>query len=516
MPAALKDNDGLDETLDGLALQQQTERRIKAGRRALADLVTRLNLRYAVVNENGKAVVYEQRIDPVLKRKLLVRLEFEALKKLYMNKRLTVVFKNPQGKPGLRTVTKSEAQWWLESEDRRQYLDGVVFDPTDSAPPTCWNLWSGFAVEPESGNWSLMQNHILDVLADGNQERAVYIVNWTAWMFQNMATQGKVALILRGGKGAGKGIFFVYLLRAFGQHGIYISNAKHLVGNFNAHLRDCVFLFADEAFFAGDRQHESVLKSIITEPVLTIEGKYLNTVNAPNRLHIGIASNADWVVPASLDERRYAVFKAAEHRIGNRPYFKALAMQMNTGGLAAMIYDLLHRDLTGFEIEDVPYTEALASQKRHSLNSLHRWWCTVLDRGFLYKSKHGVSWFQQWHNSYTTELLFGSYLQWCHATHPRDRMTREQLGTMMAGLYTADRSRASRPLYEIESIDRELLAFGKDPAPACIVFGERKPGYTVGDLECAQARYTEVTGVALGVHGGGQGARDGDEEQWTN
>ena len=37
-----------------------------------------------------------------------------------------------------------------------------------------------------------------------------------------------------------------------GQHALKISNAKHLVGNFNSHLRDCVFLFADEAFFAGD------------------------------------------------------------------------------------------------------------------------------------------------------------------------------------------------------------------------------------------------------------------------
>jgi len=32
-----------------------------------------------------------------------------------------------------------------------------------------------------------------------------------------------------------------------------------LVGNFNAHLIDCVLLFADEAFWAGDKQGENTL-----------------------------------------------------------------------------------------------------------------------------------------------------------------------------------------------------------------------------------------------------------------
>ena len=79
--------------------------------------------------------------------------------------------------------------------------------------------------------------------------------------------------MLRGKRGSGKGILLNWLWRAWGQHGCHISNAKHLTGNFNAHLRDCVMLFADEAFFAGDRAGEGVLKALITEPSLPIEGK---------------------------------------------------------------------------------------------------------------------------------------------------------------------------------------------------------------------------------------------------
>jgi hypothetical protein len=72
-----------------------------------------------------------------------VRIEFAALRKFYMNKRLTITRSKP--------VTKSESDWWLESGNRREYLDGVIFDPNNRAPRTYWNLWSGFAVEPQLG-----------------------------------------------------------------------------------------------------------------------------------------------------------------------------------------------------------------------------------------------------------------------------------------------------------------------------------------------------------------------------
>src|SRR3954454_6708582 len=114
---------------------------------------------------------------------------------------------------------------------------------------------------------------------------------------------------MRGGEGTGKGTLAKVLRHIFGQHGMAISNSKHLTGNFNGHLRDAVFLFADEAFFAGDRAHVGVLKSLITEPFLTIEAKYQNAVQQPNYVHLMMASNEAWVIPASSDARRYFVLE---------------------------------------------------------------------------------------------------------------------------------------------------------------------------------------------------------------
>jgi len=85
----------------------------------------------------------------------------------------------------------------------------------------------------------------------------------------------------------------------------------------------------------------------------------------PNRLHILMASNSNWVVPASSDERRYLVLDVLGIKQGNRPYFAAIEEEMENGGLAAMLHDLLARDISAFEIRDVPQTAGLRHLDLH-------------------------------------------------------------------------------------------------------------------------------------------------------
>jgi hypothetical protein len=185
-----------------------------------------------------------------------------------------------------------------------------------------------------------MRQHIEAVICGNNPDWHGYLLDTIARMLQRPELPGEVAIVLRGKKGSGNGILLNYLKRAWGQHGIHIANPQHLTGNFNAHLRDCIMLFADEAFYANDRRHKSVLKALITEPTLPIEGKYQNVVEAANLLHVFLASNADWVVPASMDERRFFVLDVLDTRLGQTAYFRDLAAEMENGGLAGMLWDL--------------------------------------------------------------------------------------------------------------------------------------------------------------------------------
>lgn len=390
---------------------------------------------------------------------------------------------------------------------RRQYLGGVTFDPTNRAPADFLNLWRGFTVAPQPDDWSLMKDHIERVICRGVVADNKYVLDWLARLVQQPEQPGEVALVIRSTeKGTGKSLFGRYVVRLFGRHGMHITHAPHLTGRFNAHLQDCCVLFADEAFFAGDKVHEGALKGLITEHTLTIEGKYRNAVTVRNRLHVLIASNKDWVIPASVDERRFAVLEALDTRRGDRAYFAALVAQMDNGGLAAMLDELQHRDIVGFEVRDVPLTEALQVQKALSLSSLERWWLAVLERGFLWKSRHGAPWFTDWHDFYTTELLMRSYLQWCDETRPYDRKSREQLGAFFTPLYPASRPRGEHPMFEIDSIDRQAVDVITDPGGSvtmvpkpldeiAIISKGYQQGYRVGEIEEARARFLDLHNI---------------------
>lgn len=167
--------------------------------RRLKELIADFNRRYAVVNESGKVWVFQWRLDPVLKREVLDRISFADFRRMYENRRLSVI--TDEGK-----VNKTLADWWLAHPARRQYLAGVTFDPTGQALPEYWNLWRGFAVAPRPGDWSLMRAHIEKIICSGIAEHACYVLDWLARLFQHPNRQGEVALVLRGLKGVGKGI----------------------------------------------------------------------------------------------------------------------------------------------------------------------------------------------------------------------------------------------------------------------------------------------------------------------
>jgi hypothetical protein len=188
-------------SLDDLTAEEELQNAQSAARSLseLQALVAGFNVNYAVVNEAGKVMVFEQIRDPLLERNVLVRTSFADFRKLYQNTQLTIV--TPKGKK----ITKSHADWWLDHQHRRQFVKGVVFDPTGKiGPPHYWNLWSGWPIPPAPGDWSLMRQHILEVICSGNERYFHYVIRWIAFMVQHPELQGRVALVLRVRKVAAK------------------------------------------------------------------------------------------------------------------------------------------------------------------------------------------------------------------------------------------------------------------------------------------------------------------------
>lgn len=362
----------------------QKEERLDAADRALEDM----NRRHAVLrNDSGKCRVLTWDVSEVDEhRRIATTQTFADIRNAYDNEKVLI---GKNGPNGTTFTAKPLGKWWTEHPKRKTY-QGLRFRPDmDDKVLTIdgqsyLNLWDGFGVDAAPGSWSRMERHIMDGLAQGDKEHYSYIVRWLAWSVQNPAKPAEVALVFRGGKGIGKGFFGRTVRELFGQHGLQIASSKHLTGNFNNHLRDCVLLFADEAIAPGNKEAEAVLKNLITEDMLAIEQKGKDVVQVRNMIHLIMASNESWVVPATFDERRFAVFDATlpVPQPERDAYFTALRQQLDNGGREAMLHDLLAMDLEGWHPrKDIPQTAGLQDQKLQGLEPLDEWLLACLKEG---------------------------------------------------------------------------------------------------------------------------------------
>lgn len=410
------------------------------------DTLEEFNKQYAVIrNKNKVGVLIEDR-DPILDRTAYSIVSQSGFKLLF---------------PG------PDALVWLASLPplRRTYLNGFIFEPSGNAPDGFFNLWRGWSVEPKPGNWSLTRQHI-EFMA---REDPDYAIKWLAWLFQNPGQQAEVVLVFRGPKGSGKGTLGRLLIDFVGQNGIHISNRHHLTSNFNAHMRDCVVLFADEAFWPGDKTGEGVLKAIVTETMLPIESKGIDVTSVKNMLHIVIASNEDWVVPATMDERRFAIFNVLDDHVGDLAYFKALYEELDNGGRAAMLHDLLNMDLGDWHPrQEVPCTEGLRDQIRQSERPEVATLREILELGQCPGTRSDLN--------DQNELLFPDF---------KERVVRHAYGRNVTDVAMANSVKNRLPVIQADNNGTKFVAYNEQSGKPMT---RRVKRYVLDDLEaCRQA-----------------------------
>jgi hypothetical protein len=252
-----------------------------------------------------------------------------------------------------------------------------------------YNLWRGWSVEAEEGDVEPWLDFVTNVLADGNAAYANYIIAWAAQMVQNPMTKVGVGLVLRGRKGTGKTKFGELLGGLVKAHHKIVSRAEHVTGNFNRHLEDTLLLQADEAYWAGAKASEGALKDLLTNPNITIERKGVDAYTAANYTRILFTSNEEFVVPASLDERRFAVFDVGNSRKQDSEYFAALDNWYNSGGAEALLHYLRNFNLTNINLRLVPQTDALTDQKLEALDNVTEWLYNCLQNGEIRENRVG-------------------------------------------------------------------------------------------------------------------------------
>jgi hypothetical protein len=257
------------------------------------------------------------------------------------------------------------ADAWLNSPFRQSYRFGLRLAPNEQTPEGVFNTWNGFSIRATQGDCSLFLQHIRDIICGGDQGLYEWVLDWAADCVQDPGNLKGTAIVMRGKEGTGKGTFANTLGRLFGPHYVHLTDSSHLMGNFNAHLMEAIVVFADEITWGGNVKNQGKLKGLVTEPQLTGERKGIDAIQYRNFAHVIIASNAEWVIPAGANSRRWLVLDVEDHYANDRRYFEAIHKQLNNGGHEAFLWELQHRKITA-DLRFAPETAALAEQRRLS------------------------------------------------------------------------------------------------------------------------------------------------------
>ena len=230
---------------------------------------------------------------------------------------------------------------------------------------------------------------------------------------QKPGEKPEVAVILRGGKGTGKSLFATMFGRIFGAHFLHISQQSQILGRFNSHLKECILLFADEAF-ACDKQAQAVQKALITEKTIAVEPKGRDIFTVANYIRLIIAGNEPWIIPAGLEERRYFVLDVRDKHRQDHDFFKRMVRQMENGGLEAMMHDLLRIDISKVNLRIAPKTRALMDQVEYGMSPVEKFWYQILQDGAL-PDEPG------WPAYFITARLYENYIRFCDRLNIRGR-----------------------------------------------------------------------------------------------
>ena len=336
-----------------------------------------MNSKYAACLLSGKFRISKEVYNAARGFHTVDFIEINSFKNFFANRHCMI----HTAKGGMQKAKLVEV--WMNWEGRRSY-ESVMFDPAGETGYETFNLFRGFAVQPQKGSWEKMKAHIYNVLCSGNDEHYWYLLAWMARIIQDPGgTRPGVAVVLRGGKGVGKGMFANAFGKIFGESYVPVSTAKGLTGDFNAHLAKALLVFADEAVWAGDKQAEGRLKALITEPTLDFEPKGIDKMTMKSHINLIMASNEDWVIPATEDERRFFVLDLQRHDFMTHEYFEAISEEMENGGYEAMMQELSELDYSKIRLRQAPKTEGLVRQVEESLKPAMEFWRKVLERGYL-------------------------------------------------------------------------------------------------------------------------------------
>jgi len=284
---------------------------------------------------------------------------------------------------------------WIEHDDARRYLS-ATFDPTGKATKE-YNFWKGFNIDPDSkASWDLTKRHILLHICAGNPAHAIWYLAFHAQSLQEPSKLMGTSLLIKANEGMGKSTMGSFLGTILGTHFSSIAQREQLTGKFNKHLANKLHIYAEEATWSKDHEAASVLKDMITNPRMNLEGKGFDIeTDYPNCARLTFLTNEDYAIPATSESRRFMCMSMVEPAVLDSPkhkaYFDALYKEIDAGAAAGLFDFLLKYDHTRVDLRRPPKTALFRQQVAANLGQSEEWFVGCVEAGTFYDGQYAAA-----------------------------------------------------------------------------------------------------------------------------
>ena len=247
-------------------------------------------------------------------------------------------------------TTVSAAQAWLRWPLRTEAAK-LTYQPGRrkfiNDPLPMFNIWPGWGVEPVKGDVSLFLQLVDHLFTGAEPEAKEWFLRWCAYPLQHPGVKLFSSVVIHGIRhGTGKSLLGYTLGRIYGQNFTEISQMD-LHGAFNEWAEGKQFVMGDDVTGSNKRQDADLLKKLITQRELRVNGKYVPTYTVPDCINYFFTANHPDSFFLEDDDRRFFIH---EVQVGPLPeeFYAGYDLWLDTGGSSAVFQYLLDLDLGDF------------------------------------------------------------------------------------------------------------------------------------------------------------------------
>jgi len=259
---------------------------------------------------------------------------------------------------------------WKEDTKIRVYNYIKLVPPPLKCNSNTLNLFTGFRVDKLTDCSIVSIDTILEhiqLLCEDSAAYAEYVINFLAHIIQKPAELTRTALVFKGKQGAGKGRFFNWFAdKIIGSKYYYTTGDAANIIQHNDHLNGKLLVNLDETRSVDMYQASSNIKNKITEPMITLQNKYVKPFLVENYSRYVFFSNAENPVKIETSDRRFVVFLTSDRicsLANNDPvkigYHDRLTAAMENDNVSYSFFKFLaSRDISNINWMDRPVTES--------------------------------------------------------------------------------------------------------------------------------------------------------------